>query len=94
MLGAHAFFRRADETRAIARNGEHLFSGYVTAAVAAGFTMEACTEVPISAEVLDAFGVDPDPMHPERAILGLPFALILTLRRRWSTDAPRLSLAP
>jgi hypothetical protein len=82
MTGAHAFFRRVDESRAVVRNEEHGFAEYVSAALTAGFAVEVCSEARVHGELLRDFGVPDDPMHPEHAVLGLPFALILTLRRR------------
>jgi ubiquinone/menaquinone biosynthesis C-methylase UbiE len=81
MTGAHAFFRRADESRAVVRNEEHGFAEYLSAALDAGFTVESCSEARVDRTLLRDFGVPDDPMHPEQAVLGLPFALVLTLRR-------------
>lgn len=81
MTGAHAFFRLADESRAVTRNEQHATSDYVTAAVRAGFTIEACTEALVDLDLLREFSVREGPLEPERSLLGLPFALVWTLRR-------------
>jgi SAM-dependent methyltransferase len=81
MTGAHAFFRLTDESRAVTRNEQHATSDYVTAAIRAGFTFEACSEALVDLDLLREFSVREDPLEPERTLLGLPFALIWTLRR-------------
>jgi ubiquinone/menaquinone biosynthesis C-methylase UbiE len=81
LTGAHAFFRLPDDSRAVTRNEQHLFGDYVTAALAAGLTIEACGEAVVNEDLLRDFGVREDELEPERALLGLPFALVLTLRR-------------
>jgi ubiquinone/menaquinone biosynthesis C-methylase UbiE len=86
LTGAHAFFRRSDDSRAVTRNEQHRFSDYVTAALVAGLTIEACSEAVVDEQLLGDFDVADDELEPERALLGLPFALVLTLRRRIGAD--------
>lgn len=81
LTGAHAFFRFGDDSRAVTRNEQHAISDYIGASIQAGFMIEACSEALVEAELLREFGVSDDPMDPEQAIRGLPFALIWTLRR-------------
>jgi ubiquinone/menaquinone biosynthesis C-methylase UbiE len=81
LTGAHAFFRLPDDSRAVTRNEQHLFGDYVSAALAAGLTIEACSEAVVNEDLMRDFGVREDELEPERALLGLPFALVLTLRR-------------
>lgn len=81
MTGAHAFFRSEDGSRAVTPNVQHWVGDYVVAAIRAGFSIEACTEAFIDDALLTEFGVPEDPMHPEYAVSGLPFAIIWSLRR-------------
>jgi ubiquinone/menaquinone biosynthesis C-methylase UbiE len=81
LTGAHAFFRLTDDSCAVTRNEQHRLSDYVSAATSGGFTIEACSEARVDAELLREFGVSDDPLDPEQAILGLPFALVWTFRR-------------
>jgi hypothetical protein len=64
-------------------------SAYVTAATRAGFTIEACSEALVDLDLLREFDVSDDPLEPERAVLGLPFALIWTLRRSAGSNCNR-----
>lgn len=82
MTGAHAFFRQEDDSRAVTRNEQHSVSGYVNAALGAGLRVAGCVEALVDADLLRAFGVDDDWLHPERAVLGLPFAVV------WAFDKP------
>ncbi|HEX5936090.1 MAG TPA: methyltransferase domain-containing protein [Actinomycetota bacterium] len=82
LTGAHAFFRRSDDSRAVTRNEQHRFSDYVTVALDAGLTIEACSEAVVDEQLLRDFDIVDDQLEPERALLGLPFSLVLTLRRR------------
>lgn len=81
MTGAHAFFRKQDDSRAVAFNEQHWFNEYVRSATEAGFGIERCEEAFIDEALLREFGVEDSWLHPERAILGLPFALMWVLRR-------------
>jgi ubiquinone/menaquinone biosynthesis C-methylase UbiE len=81
MTGAHAFFRLADDSRAVTRNEQHATSAYVMAAARAGFAIEACSEALVGLDLLREFSVREGPLEPERALLGLPFAIVWTLRR-------------
>jgi SAM-dependent methyltransferase len=81
MTGAHAFFRRSDRSRAVTRNELHSMAGYVSAALGAGFSISGCVEGVVDEALLRAFGVEDDPLHPENALLGLPFAIVWDLRK-------------
>ncbi len=70
--GGHAFFRRADGSRAVTRNEIHWPSAYITAAVGAGLRVTACVDALVDEAVLEAFAAE----KPLRAVLGLPFASI------------------
>jgi hypothetical protein len=78
--GAHAFFKRPDGSRAVARNEVHWPSAYVNAAAAAGLVVESCDEVLIDDALLEEFAVADDYLA-ETALLGLPFVLIWLFRR-------------
>ena len=79
--GGHAFFRRADGSRAVVRNHVHWPSSYVTAAIAAGFGVRSCVEVFVDEALLVELGADP--VHaPEAVLVGLPLALL------WSFERP------
>jgi ubiquinone/menaquinone biosynthesis C-methylase UbiE len=82
MTGAHAFFRTRDRSRAVTRNEQHWFSEYVRSASEAGFHVERCVETFVDERLLQDFGVGDHWLEPERATLGLPFALIWMLQRR------------
>jgi ubiquinone/menaquinone biosynthesis C-methylase UbiE len=79
--GGHAFFRREDDSRGVARNQAHWPGTYLDAARAAGLTVERCLDVLVDEDVLREFDVGDDPLEPMRAILGLPFASIWVFRR-------------
>jgi ubiquinone/menaquinone biosynthesis C-methylase UbiE len=79
--GAHAFFRRADGSRAVTRNEVHWPGSYVDAAVGTGLRVERCVDVPIDEALLREFGVTDDWLEPEGAVLGLPFASIWVFRK-------------
>ena len=79
--GAHAFFRRGDGSRAVARNEVHWPSAYVGAALAAGLSIERCRESFVDEALLQKFGVSDMFLAPDTALLGLPFVLIWVLRR-------------
>jgi ubiquinone/menaquinone biosynthesis C-methylase UbiE len=79
--GAHAFFRRADGSRAVTRNEVHWPGAYVDAAVGAGLRVERCIDVPIDETLLREFGGTDDWLEPEGAVLGLPFASIWVFRK-------------
>jgi ubiquinone/menaquinone biosynthesis C-methylase UbiE len=83
MTGAHAFFRQEDDSRAVTRNEQHSVSGYVNAALGSGLRVAGCAEALVDEELLREFGVDDDWLHPEQAVLGLPFAVI------WILDKPK-----
>jgi ubiquinone/menaquinone biosynthesis C-methylase UbiE len=80
MSGAHAFFRTADGSRAVARNEQHWIGDYVGAALGAGFRIERCDEAFIDDELMREFGVEDSWLAPDRAVVGLPFALLWVLR--------------
>ena len=77
--GGHAFFRRADGSRAVTRNHVHWPSAYVSAATSAGFTVRGCVEAFINEALLREFGVAHD--APEEVLDGLPFALLWSFER-------------
>jgi ubiquinone/menaquinone biosynthesis C-methylase UbiE len=81
MTGAHAFFRKQDDSRAVAFNEQHWFSEYVRSAIGAGFSIERCEEAFIDEALLREFGGKEHWLDPERAVLGLPFGLMWVLRR-------------
>jgi hypothetical protein len=64
----------------------HSVSDYITAAIDAGLEIEAFSEALVDVELLHESGVSEDPLDPERAILGLPFALVWTFRRQQSSE--------
>lgn len=88
--GGHAFFRREDGSRGVARNEVHWAGAYVEAAVSAGLTVERCIDVLIDEPILQELSLhrdragrlgDPDdPVDPVRAVLGLPFAWVWVFR--------------
>lgn len=79
--GGQAFFRRADGSRAVTRNEVHWPGAYVQAAVDAGLQVERCLDVLMDEELFREFDVGDDPLEPERAVLGLPFALVWVFRK-------------
>ncbi|MEA2579594.1 MAG: hypothetical protein QOE83_486 [Actinomycetota bacterium] len=79
--GAHAFFRRSDDSRAVVRNEIHWPSAYVAASLAAGLAIEECKEAFITEGLLERFGVTDMFLSPDSALLALPFVLIWVLRR-------------
>jgi ubiquinone/menaquinone biosynthesis C-methylase UbiE len=78
--GAHAFFKRPDGSRAVARNEVHWPSAYVKAAVGAGLVVELCDEVLIDDALVEEFAIADDYLA-ETALLGLPFAIVWLFRR-------------
>jgi SAM-dependent methyltransferase len=79
--GGHAFFKRADGTRAVTRNHVHWPSAYISAATSAGFVVRRCAEVFVDDALLHEFGVDDLQLAPEAAIKGLPLALLWSFER-------------
>lgn len=79
--GGHAFFKRADGTRAVTRNHVHWPSAYISAATSAGFVVRRCAEVFVDDALLQEFGVDDLQLAPEAAIKGLPFVLLWSFER-------------
>jgi SAM-dependent methyltransferase len=79
--GGHAFFKRADGTRAVTRNHAHWPSAHISAATSAGFVVRRCAEVFVDDALLHEFGVDDLQLAPEAAIKGLPLALLWSFER-------------
>ncbi|MEP6757821.1 MAG: class I SAM-dependent methyltransferase [Actinomycetota bacterium] len=79
--GGHAFFRRADGSRAVSRNAVHWQSAYVDAAIDAGLRIERCLDVPVDRALLKDFGATDDWLDPMGAVLDLPFASIWSFRK-------------
>jgi ubiquinone/menaquinone biosynthesis C-methylase UbiE len=80
--GGHAFFRRADGTRAVTRNHVHWPSDYVAAATGAGLVVRRCVETFVDEALLREFGVEDPAVDPQGSLDGLPFALL------WSFERP------
>jgi ubiquinone/menaquinone biosynthesis C-methylase UbiE len=95
--GAHAFFRRADGSRGVARNEIHWPGSYVHAAVDAGLRVDRCIDVLVDEALLREFGLADDWLDPQGALLGLPFASIWVLHKprddRKGDRAGRLGIA-
>ena len=82
--GGHAFFRRADGTRAVTRNEIHWPGAYISAAVGAGLRVAACADALVDEAVLEAFAAE----KPLRAVLGLPFASVWVFGKEPTTLGP------
>jgi len=79
--GGHAFFKRSDGTRGVTRNHIHWPSAYVSAAIAAGLVVRRCVEVFMDEALLRELGVEDLYLSPEKALEGLPFALLWAFER-------------
>lgn len=89
--GGHAFFRRQDGSRGVARNEIHWPGAYVDAATAAGLVVRRCVDVLLDEAILQELsryreqpgklGAPDDPLDPVRAVVGLPFASVWVFHR-------------
>jgi ubiquinone/menaquinone biosynthesis C-methylase UbiE len=79
--GGHAFFKRADGTRAVARNFPHWPSEYVSASTKAGLRIRRCEEAFVDEALLREFAGNDLYLGPNSALNGLPFALLWEFER-------------
>ena len=79
--GGHAFFKRADGTRAVTRNYPHWPSAYVSASMKAGLRIRRCQEAFVDDALLREFASGDLYLGPHSALNGLPFALLWEFER-------------
>jgi ubiquinone/menaquinone biosynthesis C-methylase UbiE len=81
-MGAHAFFRAADDERGMVKNHVHWMGQYLKAFRDAGLTVGDCAEPKVVQATIDKITPSGSTKHwTEQALLGLPFALIWQLHR-------------
>lgn len=86
-MGAHAFFRAADDSRGMVRNHVHWPSHYLKAFRQANLMVVDCLEPEVVQATIDKISPTSPTKHwTEQALLGLPFALIWELERRKSVS--------
>jgi len=81
-MGAHAFFRAADDSRGMVRNYVHWTSDYLAAFRQANLMVVDCVEPEVAQATIDRISPSSPTRHwTELALLGLPFALVWELER-------------
>lgn len=84
-MGAHAFFRTANDLRGMVRNHVHWPSHYLKAFRTANLAVVDCVEPEVVQATIEMISPSSPTKHwTEQALLGLPFALIWELERRRS----------
>jgi ubiquinone/menaquinone biosynthesis C-methylase UbiE len=81
-MGAHAFFRAADDSRGMVRNHIHWTSDYMRAFRQSNLMVVDCVEAEVVQATIDKISPSSSTRHwTEQALLGLPFVLIWDLER-------------